>query len=278
MTDEWSSDETRAEAFTDRALELVREIWPDVGWQRAGPLQLLGDREGSPFNVGLLNAYQATSELTDTEEIETLLTAFLRALPMDMPSLDTVDMETVRERIFPMLKSSAFLEVANSTVADADKQPVYRPWESDLIVTLVLDTPSNVTYLRACDLARWNIDFDALLTVALDNLEAESEGLPLKMGRPEEEDKDSAFIVIDSGDGYDATRILLRRQRSFLAEYLGPEYLVGVPNRDFLIAFTFDLAKQFAPIIRDDAHQRQYPLSSQILLVTPDGVEVWRGL
>jgi hypothetical protein len=271
-------DEARAEAFTERALELVREIWPDVGWQRAGRLQLAGEREGVPFTVGLLNAYQAAGNLSDAGEIDTLLTTFLRALPMEAPLLDAVELDGVRERIFPMLKAASFLDAASAAVAEPDKQPVYRPWEADLVITLVLDTPSNVTYLRECDLTRWGTDFDALLALAYDNLEAESEGLPLKMGRPPEENKNSAFIVIDSGDGYDATRILLPRQRAFLSEYLGPEYLIGIPNRDFLIAFTFDLAKQFGPIIREDAQQRQYPLSGQILLVTPDGVEIWRGL
>ncbi len=277
MMDSTASEQERAEAFTDRALELARAIWPEIVWRRAETLRLIGEQGGMPFSIGLLNAYQAAATVTDPDEIDALLTAFLRALPLDASALDTLELEAVRERIFPMLKPAASLEAVSASMADPDRRPVYRPWEAGLVIALVLDAPDNVTYLRQCDLARWGVDFDSLLELALENLEAASEGLPLKMSQSPDEDTPSAFIVIDSGDGYDATRILLPRQRDFLAEYLGPEYLVGIPNRDFLIAFTFDLARQFAPLIRDDARQRQYPLTGQILLVTPDGVEVWRG-
>jgi len=269
--------DTRAEAFTDRALVLARDLWPGVTWQRAGTLELRGERDDKPVTIGLYNAYQSAAGITDPTEIDALLTAFLRSLPFDIPSLDAVALDAVREHILPMLKPASFLEMADLAVAEPDKRPAYRPWEAGLIVTLVLDAPANVTYLRESDLARWGVDFETLLALAFDNLEAMSEGLPLKMGRPPDERDDSGFIVIDSGDGYDAARILLPRQRDFLAEYLGPEYLVGIPNRDFLIAFTFDLAEQFEPILHEDARQRQYPLTGQILLVTPDGVEVWRG-
>lgn len=276
MIDPTASEEERAEAFTERALELARTIWPEVAWRRAESLRLIGEQGGVPFSIGLLNVYQAAA-ITDPDEIDALLTAFLHALPLGASGLDTLDLEAVRERIFPMLKPGASLEAVSASLADPDRRPVYRPWEAGLVIALVLDAPGSVTFLRQCDLARWGTDFDSLLELALENLEAASEGLPLKMSRSPDEDSPSAFIVIDSGDGYDATRILLPRQRDFLAEVLGPEYLVGIPNRDFLIAFTFDLARQFAPLIRDDARQRQYPLTGQILLVTPDGVEVWRG-
>lgn len=277
MIDPTASEEERAEAFTDRALELARAIWPEVTWRRAETLRLIGDQGGMPFSISLFNAYQAATAITDPDEIDALIMAFLHTLPLDASALDTLDLEAVRERVFPMLKPAASLEGVSASIADPDKRPVYRSWEAGLVIALVLDAPDNMTYLRQCDLARWRIDFDSLLELALENLEAASEGLPLRMSQSPDEDSPSAFIVIDSGDGYDATRILLPRQRDFLAKYLGPEYLVGIPNRDFLIAFTFDLARQFAPLIRDDARQRQYPLTGQILLVTPDGVEVWRG-
>lgn len=278
MIDPTASEEERAEVFTERALELARAIWPGVAWRRAEPLRLIGEQGGVPFSIGLLHVYQAAATITDPDEIDALLAAFLHALPLEASALDSLDLEAVRERIFPMLKPGASLEAVSASLADPDKRPVYRPWEAGLVIALVLDAPDSVTFLRQSDLARWGTDFDSLLELALENLEAASEGLPLKMSQSPDEDSPSAFIVIDSGDGYDATRILLPRQRDFLAEYLGPEYLVGIPNRDFLIAFTFDLARQFAPLIRDDARQRQYPLTGQILLVTPDGVEVWHGL
>ncbi len=277
MMGETSKWDARAEAFTDRALELIRDLWPGIRWRRAGTLQLAGQRGEEPFNVGLLNVYQAAAGQTDPDDVDALLIDFLRALPIDGPALDAVDLETVRSHIFPMLKPAAFLQTAGIAIAEPDKQPAHRPWEAGLIVTLVLDTPNTVIYLRQSDLARWGVEFEELLALACDNLESVSEGLPLKMGRPPDEGTASAFIVMDSGDGYDAARLLLARQRDFLAEYLGPEYLVGIPNRDFLVAFTFDLAEQFAPIIRQDARQHQHPLTGQILLVTPDGVEVWQG-
>ena len=55
--------------------------------------------------------------------------------------------------------------------------------------------------------------------------------LPGEDGRP-------FALVLNSGDGYDATRLVLPQVRDAFAAELGEEYLVGIPNRDFLIAFS----------------------------------------
>jgi uncharacterized protein YtpQ (UPF0354 family) len=80
---------------------------------------------------------------------------------------------------------------------------------------------------------------------------------------------DKTMVVCETRDGYAATRILLPDLMATWAERIPGRMLIGVPNRDFLIAFSDRNPAHVAAIarqVRRDAAQRDHPLCADLLL------------
>ncbi len=85
-----------------------------------------------------------------------------------------------------------------------------------------------------------------------------------------------SFAILQTCDGYDAARILLPEIRKVLIEKItGSDrgtVLVGIPNRDFLIAWPetmpADLEKSIRAQVVADAKNQHHPLSSQPMRIT----------
>ena len=75
-------------------------------------------------------------------------------------------------------------------------------------------------------------------------------------------------MVCENKDGYAATRVLLPELLERWAERIPGRMLLGIPNRDFLIAFSDRNPDQVAAIahqVRRDATKRDHPLSGSLL-------------
>ena len=83
-------------------------------------------------------------------------------------------------------------------------------------------------------LVSWDVATDAILSTALANLEAWSNSTPWE----EEAEGDRRLLVSDSGERWDAGRLLLPAVRLYLERELGrgARVLVAVPNRHLLVA------------------------------------------
>lgn len=68
-------------------------------------------------------------------------------------------------------------------------------------------------------------------------------------------------------------------QRDWFARRLGEPYLVGVPNRDFLIAFQPALRPKFAPLVAHDYRTQSHPITPRLLRIAGEHVaydsETW---
>jgi len=83
-------------------------------------------------------------------------------------------------------------------------------------------------------------------------------------------------LIVNTQDGYDASRLLLPNVREAFTEELGEQYLVGLPNRDFLIAFSERDEETAAGIIRQVKHDYQrmhHPITATIYRAGPDRIE-----
>jgi uncharacterized protein YtpQ (UPF0354 family) len=83
-------------------------------------------------------------------------------------------------------------------------------------------------------LISWGIGADAVQEAAMANLAAWSSGAPWT----DETDGDRRLLSSDTGDGWDASRILLPQVRQMLSDELGHagRVLVGLPERHLLLA------------------------------------------
>ena len=84
------------------------------------------------------------------------------------------------------------------------------------------------------------------------------------------------LILFQTGDGYDASRLLLPTLHERLREHLGSPFAAGIPNRDILLCFRNDeeTVARLKDQIADDYRQMPHQVTDKLLLVTADGIAV----
>jgi uncharacterized protein YtpQ (UPF0354 family) len=186
----------------------------------------------------------------------------LRDALLDLPPDRTEDdPDVLLERVMPMLKPLALL----NTVRE-QKLPMlaYRPLVGQLMLTYVIDEERSVTYISEDHLRAWGVDEPALHNRAIYNLR-------VKPWRPHPGligSGPGALLIFNGRDGYDATRAILPELFQSFAAAIPGSLVIGVPNRDFLIAFSDADPGVFAQIraqIEVDAETQDHPISAQLL-------------
>jgi hypothetical protein len=244
----------------------------DAGWivEEIGPLEL---RVAGPsgkgtgvFNLGTMYRQFLNGALLG--DIAGALTQTLQ----EAGELAPIAAEPELERLMPLLKTRDLLaEVLRTKVEPIAWQPFIT---ADLIVTLVLDFPQSVRYVRDSEVAATGKDFDDLLEIALANLYARTQGEVYEVG----DEQTGKLFILATQDGYDATRILLSPLLERLAGRVSGQLVIGIPNRDFFIAFGNAnplLVGQVGRQIKRDAQSRNYPLTETLFTFRNGALEVY---
>jgi hypothetical protein len=186
----------------------------------------------------------------------------LRDALLDLPpDRSEDDPEVLLERVLPMLKPLALL----SSVRE-QKLPMlaYRPLVGELMLTYVIDEDRSVTYINEDHLRAWGVDEPALYNRAIYNLRVRPwSPRPGLIGSGS-----GALLIFNGRDGYDATRAILPELFASFAAAIPGNVVIGVPNRDFLIAFSDadrGVFEQIRAQIATDAEAQQYPISAELL-------------
>lgn len=142
-----------------------------------------------------------------------------------------------------------------------------------VVEAYVVDSDSTYQVVSDEDVARWKVSPETLEEAAIGNLEAGSSGMKLSS-----QDGEDPFIIVALGDGYDAARILLPGFRRYAAQRLGEPFLAGIPNRDFLIAWSLKGSPEFQGRTRraivEDFSTQPHPLTQAVLQVTATRIAV----
>ncbi|MCC9643020.1 hypothetical protein LOC71_12095 [Rhodopirellula sp. JC740] len=260
------------ESFSQRVLEIVQRHFPTEGFRMGEELGVLSCGE-MQFGLSNLLAQYHQSNLDDDELDETVRVTFARMLEM-VRAADQVLPETWEEA-----KPRLRVQLCRSDI-DALRKAITFPFASDITSSVVVDSPHGYAYIRPEDAERWGQSVVDLIEIAKTNLLADSLDCP--MGVVEGPPK---FIAIQSGDGYDAARVLLPQIRERLIRELSedseasdgePAAIVGVPNRDFLIAWSAalptELHEQLARTVAEDSRRQSHPLSEQTFRITAEAI------
>jgi uncharacterized protein YtpQ (UPF0354 family) len=137
----------------------------------------------------------------------------------------------------------------------------------DVVVALAIDLTHAYSYVSPAHLERWKVAEEVAYEEALSNLEQASAGIQIHAtGAPQ------ALLAIQTGDGYDAARLLLPTMRKLAVEHLGEPCYAAVPNRDFLIMWSVSNPAEFQTMVRaqvrQDCESQPYPLTSTVFVVT----------
>jgi uncharacterized protein YtpQ (UPF0354 family) len=223
---------------------------------------------GQPLRCNLNQIYQAYhSSPHRLDDIVQVHLNALRRVPQPPPSPTEKE---AAESLLPVLNQARWLKHANRK----DIAPLaYRPFVAGLVVTYVFDFPNHLVYINKDMLVtmmdRPKTTFDMIHEYALENLRRRTTSQSYKMHGLH----DKTMITCETGDGYAATRILLPELMARWAERIPGRMLIGIPNRDILIAFSDRNPTHRGAIarqVRRDARRRDHPLCAD-LLVWQDG-------
>jgi len=145
--------------------------------------------------------------------------------------------------------------------------PLLDDGPSGLLVGYILRTGAFDVHVNADHLLEWGATPDELRAAAMANLARWSETAPWT----DEVSGPRRLLSSASGGGGDATRILLPEVRADLTAALGSgaRVLVGIPERDLLVAAAFvagddEFAVMFAEFIRDHAAGADEPVDNRV--------------
>jgi uncharacterized protein YtpQ (UPF0354 family) len=249
-------------AYMEKRLTLYDEI---ELLDREG-MELRLRANGADLTADLSNFYSAY--MRDPTQLDAVVQTFVRAMLGIQPDRSSSDYLALSDRIYPMLKPLEMLVEVRER-----KLPMlaYREFLADLMVTYVIDEERSVAYINEDHLDRWNISVQDLHEQALENLRRRTDANVRYTTVGEGEQR---LFIFNSGDGYDATRLLLADVLSNWARELPGHLVAGIPNRDFLIAFSDanpEILRAVAHQIQADSAQREYGLTEQLFTLV-DGV------
>lgn len=249
----WSPTE-----FTQAAAQALA-VQPQVEIVDVSDLTLVLRIGGRAVTSDLHHFYQVYRNAPDQfGAIQEALIAALIDLPPDRTETDPV---MLLDRIFPMLKPLALLHEVRTQGLPL---LAYRPFVGDLMVAYVVDEGQSVAFVNEDHLRHWNVAEPVLYQRAVQNLRARPwQPHPGQLGSGK-----AGILIFNGRDGYDATRVLLPELLTAFAAQVPGNLVIGVPNRDFLIAFSDAEPSVFNRVrqqIEIDARTQAHPLSTQLL-------------
>jgi Protein of unknown function (DUF1444) len=145
------------------------------------------------------------------------------------------------------------------------------PFLDDVLVGVVVDSPTGYVYVRDEDVKSWGQNAIDLYEVAVRNLNEASTGIAISFMPPP-----NALIGVEAKDGYDAARILVPGIRDLASEKLGEPFFAAIPNRDFLIMWSVSNPDNFHKFARGkvakDFSEQSHPLTPTVLKVTRESI------
>jgi Protein of unknown function (DUF1444) len=227
-------DSERFAQYLERRLSLHEGEIQIIDRQRMELRLLVGERETM---VDLTNYYRAYRQKPD--QIDAVAQTLVRVLLGELSTETDTDFEAIADRVCLMLKPASLLaEVA----------------ERNLIIVYTITEDRSIAFINEDHLERWGIAEHELHDRAITNLRRRTIGVRYTtVGEGEQR-----LFIYNSGDGYDASRLFLNETVTEWARMLPGQIVIGIPSRDFLIAFSAvnpDVLQALAAQIQTDALQ-----------------------
>ena len=258
------------EAFTERMARLLADRLGGAEITISGPLELTIDRR----LVGLGNLHRAVwqgeEDMVEVGGVEAVVERFVEAYRSARQLERTpLPFEMVRSRILPRIQPADFFEHRRPDFLAA------QPFVNETVILYMIDINGAVAPVTTEQLIRWGVDLETIDQLARENLAAARPDLELQLFRGDQ----GAAALLNTGDGYDAARLLLGELHPQLAPELGGDFLVAIPTRDVFLAFPTGpegFVGRVQQRIAHDYRKLPYPITDHLFLVTLDGIADWR--
>ena len=249
------------EAFCEQVVYILRRHFPEREVHLAGPMDLYLDGR----HLGLNNLYRMVN--ADPERGVEIVEDFLeQLLEGDDLSQMPMPLSLTKSRIMPRIQPSSIFEQLDA------EQVAYSPFVNDTVILYVIDMPRMTVSITIEQMLRWGIDIDEIDRIARENLAQYEPDLKLQIVQGDNGGRAAIFNV---QDGYDAARLLLDSLWTKLAPEFKGNFYVAAPARDMFMAISCgpnSFVEKLQSRIELDYKRLPYPISSDLFLVTQDGV------
>ncbi|MEZ6038307.1 MAG: DUF1444 family protein [Planctomycetota bacterium] len=211
--------------------------------------------DGQETPVGLYEAFRHVEAFPDAvDKVVSRLLADVREVGLDRA--DALEFAAAAPLLLPQVRSREWLEEQGTF---GDSGLVYTPINEQLVAVYVVDDSSCMVFVCRRHLERWRKRVSDVHNLALTNLARLSEE------RLEVGENDS--VRLQSGDGFDASRLLLLDQQEGL--------LVAIPDRDTLWVGhdQGQSLERLMAVTEELAESSQHPVSGQVFRVTDGRLE-----
>lgn len=249
-------------AFQVEVLDILHRKYPDM---KAVAAQEVGVIEVDEGSIGLQNLHAAVRSLPARKRRATIA-EFLEEMMAMAPA------RRARPSSWPEVKELVYPRFVQADLVPLTPDLLYRPFSPGVVVGYVIDHGPSVSFINRKEAEEWGVVERSVDETAIANLEALSASLPIEVHEPKH--GTGLFAYFQTMDSYDAARLLLPRFRSRLLAALGSVALVGIPNRDFLVAWSpdFELLEKFAARVGKDFREQPYAITDTIFRADGSGV------
>ncbi len=255
------------EAFAERVATMLRRLQPGFSIELVGPRELIINGR----RLDLENLFRMVNHepARGTEIVEHYLAQLFAG---DAAQLGQMSLEFARPRIMPRIQpETIFQHLTRELVAHV-------PFVNDTVVVFVIDLPQMTVSITTEQMIRWGMGIEDLESIARSNLDQYSPEIELQFVESKEGGR---AVILSEQDGYDAARVLMSSLFARLAPQLGGDFYVALPARDMFLALSHD-PRPFVKRLRDrvdqDYKRLPYPITSDLFLVTRDGVAGTKGV
>lgn len=261
------SDALQPLDFSHAAAAALSDL-PGVEVQDIGILELQIEASGRGVRVQLSNFYDTYQ--ANPAALPAILDALREALGHLPPDPQQTDGSQLVDRLLPMLKPITLLH----DVRERNLPMIaYRLFMEDVIITYVIDESGSVAFVNEQHLQTWGMTENTVHDHAMRNLRARPDPFKI-MGSGAR-----SLLVGASEDGYAATRLLLPERFAALQARLRGNIVIGIPNRDFLIAIGDDdplIVRQVAAQVEADAQSKPYGITSQLFTLRDGTIQLYQ--
>jgi uncharacterized protein YtpQ (UPF0354 family) len=148
------------------------------------------------------------------------------------------------------------------------------PWVGGLTIMFVIDEDDTYRFVHSSMLKKWKTSLDDLQQLAMNNLDEYARAHPLEVSLIGTQDDPRMLVPLEQ-NAYNSVRLLGGDLHVRLRQILGPELVVGIPNRDFFVAVSLEhprLISQIQQQVLQDFQSMHHPLTERLLVISADGV------
>jgi hypothetical protein len=173
--------------------------------------------------------------------------------------------EDFKDRILPLVLND---QLANTVHRETLTQSLV----PGLRIAYGIDSDRSIAYIPRLQFDMWNVPLEDLHEAAISNLVSRSEAMNAQVAQDESGKID--LIIFQSGDGYDASRILLPTLHDRLREHIDSPFVAAIPNRDILLCFRHEpeTVERVKAQVEEDFGRMPHQVSDKLYLITADGI------